>query len=52
MNDKPKSQDALPAPVWPKQNLDTLLKSAFEGHTIGQADHPALLPLIGAETET
>jgi hypothetical protein len=43
-----RDQDAFPAPKWPQQPLIDLLEKTFAGRIIEQADHPALLRLIGA----
>lgn len=43
------NQDAFPAPTWPKQTLDEIILTSFAGRLIDNADHPALLRLIGAK---
>jgi hypothetical protein len=41
--------DAFPEPTWPKQTLDEIIATTFEGRMITTADHPGLLRLIGAK---
>jgi len=41
--------DAFPEPEWPTQSLSELIGTAFCGRLITEADHPALLRLIGAQ---
>jgi hypothetical protein len=40
--------DAFPEPEWPTQSLAELIETGFAGRLITEADHPALLRLIGA----
>jgi hypothetical protein len=41
-------QDSLPAPTWPAQSLESMIKLAFEGRMVMTPDHPALLRVRGA----
>jgi hypothetical protein len=42
-------QDAFGDPKWPTQPLGELIERTFTGRMIDNADHPALLRLIGAK---
>jgi hypothetical protein len=42
---------AFPDPVWPSQSLEELIENAFTGRMITDAEHPALLRLIGASQQ-
>jgi hypothetical protein len=42
-------EDPFPEPNWPKQSRDELIGVTFAGCMIIEADHPALLRLIGAK---
>jgi hypothetical protein len=46
--DYAEDQGAFPDPEWPAQSLDELIMTAFTGHIIDNAEHPALLRLRGA----
>jgi hypothetical protein len=43
-----REQDAFADPKWPQQSLGELIGLTFAGRMIDNADHPALLRLIGA----
>src|SRR5262249_9970548 len=45
--DKSRDPDAFPQPNWPKQSLEELIGTTFEGCQIEPEDHPGLLRLIG-----
>jgi hypothetical protein len=47
--DYAREQDAFPEPNWPKQKLEELILATFTGRTIDNAEHAALLRLIGAK---
>jgi hypothetical protein len=47
--DYAREQDAFPDPKWPTQSLGELIGLTFAGRMIDNADHPALLRLIGAK---
>jgi hypothetical protein len=42
---------AFPDPVWPSQSLEELIVNAFTNRMITDAEHPALLRLIGASQQ-
>jgi hypothetical protein len=41
--------DAFPDPKWPGQTLEALISVTFTDRMIEEANHPALLRLIGAK---
>jgi hypothetical protein len=47
--DLARDPDAFPDPKWPKQSLDELITTTFQGRMIDYAEHAALLRLIGAK---
>ena len=47
--DYAREQDAFPDPKWPTQSLGELIEKTFAGRMIDNAEHPALLRLIGAK---
>ena len=47
--DYAREQDAFPDPKWPTQSLGELIGLTFTCRMIDNADHPALLRLIGAK---
>jgi hypothetical protein len=44
-----RDQDAFPTPNWPRQSLDELILTTFNGIMITSEDHAALARLIGAK---
>jgi hypothetical protein len=44
-----REQDAFPDPKWPTQSLGELIRLTFVGRMIDNAEHPALLRLVGAK---
>lgn len=48
---KARNQSAFPDPKWPQQSLEELIGKVFTGRIIEEADHPALLRLIGEKQD-